>query len=468
MRNAIFPRNYLLTKGVILRGLLRAGESWQIYLTQNQARVLVVTAELHEFWKNLGIIDETLFEYYLFNKTPYFFFYSDEEYDLSCISEIRDFVTLEEALSYAIALKETRNILPVIPLRNGIFIERISRILPMINEVEPISDEIILGTWLTGGLVVPASSTRRMLQVQPLLSEEDLERIIAAAGLRNTLNEQDREKIEHTNKVVDKAVSGKRSCPFTLPGRQVLEKFLIDNVIDIIENPETYAAMNISFPGAFILQGPPGCGKSYAVEQLIDYLGWPVFYVEAGTVGSAYIHETSKKIATLFKEAIENAPSVLVIDEMESFLSTRSQSTEASGHHKEEIAEFLRQIPLASQNKVLIIGMTNMIDSIDPAIRRRGRFDNIIEVGMPSAIEIRQVIETRLENLPHEEDIDIKGLAEQLEGSPMSDVAFIVREAARLAAKNHLKAITQELISKVIRQVRPTHKENKSTIGFLP
>ncbi|MGN0810366.1 MAG: hypothetical protein ACI4PY_02585, partial [Akkermansia muciniphila] len=93
MRNTIFPRNYLLTKGVILRGLLRAGESWQIYLTQNQARVLVVTAELHEFWKNLGIIDETLFKYYLFNKTPYFFFYSDEEYDLSCISEVRDFAT---------------------------------------------------------------------------------------------------------------------------------------------------------------------------------------------------------------------------------------------------------------------------------------------------------------------------------------------------------------------------------------
>ena len=230
MRNTIFPRNYLLTKGVILRGLLRAGESWQIYLTQNQARVLVVTAELHEFWKNLGIIDETLFEYYLFNTTPYFFFYSDEEYDLSCISEIRDFVTPEEALSYAIALKETRNILPVISLRNGIFIERISRILPMINEVEPISDEIILGTWLTGGLVVPASSTRRMLQVQPLLSEEDLARIVAAAGLRNTLNEQDREKIEHTNEVVDKGVSGKRSCPFTLPGRQELEKFLIDNI----------------------------------------------------------------------------------------------------------------------------------------------------------------------------------------------------------------------------------------------
>ena len=467
MRNTIFPRNYLLTKGVILRGLLRAGESWQIYLTQNQARVLVVTAELHEFWKNLGIIDETLFKYYLFNKTPYFFFYSDEEYDLSCISEIRDFVTPEEALSYAIALKETRNILPVISLRNGIFIERISRILPMINEVEPISDEIILGTWLTGGLVVPANSTRRMLQVQPLLNEEDLERIIAAAGLRNTLNEQDREKIEHTNKDVDKAVSGKRSCPFTLPGRQELEKFLIDNVIDIIENPETYDAMNISFPGAFILQGPPGCGKSYAVEQLIDYLGWPVFYVEAGTVGSAYIHETSKKIATLFKEAIENAPSVLVIDEMESFLSTRSQSTDASGHHKEEIAEFLRQIPLASQNKVLIIGMTNMIDSIDPAIRRRGRFDNIIEVGMPSSIEIQQVIDSMLETLPHDDDLDTKELADLLDGLPLSDVSYVIRESARLTAKNHFKTINKKLILSIARIVDNSHKRNKRSIGFF-
>lgn len=450
-----------------MKKLLSKGEAWQIYLSQSEAKVLIVTNELHEFWKSLGLIDKSYFKHFLFNETPYFSFISDTEYELANITEIRDFVTPEEGLSYAISLKETRKIIPDTSLKNGIFVEQISRILPMLNEIEPISDEIILGTWLTGGLVVPATSARRMLQVQPCLDSEELSKIIEAAGLSNTLKEQKVESIEGKAQPVNKEVSLKRKQPFALPGRQELERFLLDNVIDIIENSEAYAAMNISFPGAFILQGPPGCGKTYAVEQLVDYLDWPVFYVESGTIGSSYIHATSKKISALFKEAMENAPSVLVIDEMESFLSARSQSTEANGHHKEEMGEFLRLIPEAAKNRVLIIGMTNMIETIDPAIRRRGRFDNIIEVGMPSSIEIQLVIESMLKELPHDEELNTKELADLLEGSPMSDVAYVIRESARLTAKNQLKTITQEVIFSAAQIVGNSRKENKRTIGFL-
>lgn len=164
---------------------------------------------------------------------------------------------------------------------------------------------------------------------------------------------------------------------------------------------------------------------------------------------------------------MENAPSVLVIDEMESFLSSRSQSTDSSGHRKEEMAEFLRKIPEAVKNRVLIIGMTNMIDSIDPAIRRRGRFDHVIEVGMPSAEEIKHVLNSMLVELPHDDEVDTAAIAEILEGAPMSDVAFTIREAARLTAKNHLKSVTQEILSSVAQKVAPVEKVNKRTIGFL-
>ena len=110
--------------------------------------------------------------------------------------------------------------------------------------------------------------------------------------------------------------------------------------------------MGIDFPTAFILQGPPGCGKTYAVERLIEYLDWPSFFVDSGSIGSPYIHETSKRISAIFDEAIKNAPSVLVIDEMESFLMDRANSMNGSGHHVEEVAEFLRRIPEAAQNHV--------------------------------------------------------------------------------------------------------------------
>ena len=206
--------------------------------------------------------------------------------------------------------------------------------------------------------------------------------------------------------------------------------------------------------------------KTYAVEQLLSYLDWPSYHLDSGAVGSPYIHETSKKISELFEQAIENAPSVLVIDEMESFLSSRSNSNTSGGHHIEEVAEFLRKIPDAIKNHVLVIGMTNMIDSIDPAILRRGRFDHILEVGMPSAEEIYQVIEHSLHNLPHEDDINLKQLSEKLQGHPMSDVSFCLKEAARLTAHAHKKFISQETIFKIADGMIDNQSNNKRPIGF--
>ena len=159
-----------------------------------------------------------------------------------------------------------------------------------------------------------------------------------------------------------------------------MEQFFNDNIVDIVLNQEQYKRMGISFPGATILHGPPGCGKTYAVEKLAEYLGWKRFDIDSSTVASSYIHDTSKKISEVFSAAIKAAPSILVIDEMEAFLSNRNMAGPSGTHHIEEVAEFLRRIPEAISKGVLVFAMTNMIDTIDPAILRRGRFDHIIEV----------------------------------------------------------------------------------------
>lgn len=169
---------------------------------------------------------------------------------------------------------------------------------------------------------------------------------------------------------------------FNLPGREALEDFFNEHVVDIIFNPERYRTMGIDFPSAIILHGPPGCGKTFAVDRLVEFIGWPSYAIDSNSVGSPYIHETSKKISEVFDKALDNAPSVVVIDEMEAFLTDRRSGSSSGLHHVEEVAEFLRRIPEAISNRVLVIGMTNMIDMIDPAILRRGRFDHVIEVGM--------------------------------------------------------------------------------------
>ena len=164
--------------------------------------------------------------------------------------------------------------------------------------------------------------------------------------------------------------------------------------------------LEINFPAAVVLHGPPGCGKTFAVERLVEYLDWPIFHIDSNSVGSPYIHETSRKVGEIFTRAMDAAPSMIVIDEMESYLSDRQIHQSTGLHHVEEVAEFLRLIPQANQRNVLVIGMTNRLDMIDSAILRRGRFDHIVEVGMPSAIEVSDLVESLLSKVPVEGEID--------------------------------------------------------------
>lgn len=258
-----------------------------------------------------------------------------------------------------------------------------------------------------------------------------------------------------------------RAKTFTLPGRPALEAFFNEHVIDIIVHAERYQALGIGFPAPIVLYGPPGCGKTFAVERLVEFLGWPDYAINSNSIGSPYIHETGKKIAEIFDKAIENAPSVIIIDEMESFLSDRRQSGASGLHHMEEVAEFLRRIPEAVKNNVLVIAMTNLIDVIDPAILRRGRFDHLIEVGMPSKEEITSLVDSLLCKLPKESGLSVEPLIEALTGKPLSDAAFVIREAARLAAKAGKTALDQENLITALNSLPENPKKENRRIGFI-
>ena len=298
-------------------------------------------------------------------------------------------------------------------------------------------------------------SDRRVRQLLSWLSEAQISEIIKQSGLAG--------RILESGSPADTVPVVKI---FTLSGRPALEQFFKEHVIDLIEHADRYRALGIEFPSATILHGPPGCGKTFAVEQLIDYLGWPSFSIDASSIGSPYIHETSRKVAEVFDKAIKEAPSVLVIDEMEAFLADREMGSGSSHHRVEEVGEFLRRIPEAIKNRVLIIAMTNRLEMIDPAIQRRGRFDHVINVGMPSKTEVEGLLSALLSNLPVEE-LDIPALATGLAGRPLSDVAFVVREGARLAARSGRVSVDQaSLISAMRSAAARGEKEAPRKIGF--
>jgi len=150
---------------------------------------------------------------------------------------------------------------------------------------------------------------------------------------------------------------------------------------------------------------------------------------------------------------------------MEAYLSDRGVGASSGMHHIEEVAEFLRRIPEAVNNRVLVIAMTNMIDMIDPAILRRGRFDHVVEVAMPSKEEVEMLMNALFEKLPTAKDLDMSKVINKLTGKPLSDSAFVAREAARIAVKSNVDIITNECIDKAL--IRLPKGTDKRRIGFL-
>jgi SpoVK/Ycf46/Vps4 family AAA+-type ATPase len=252
-----------------------------------------------------------------------------------------------------------------------------------------------------------------------------------------------------------------------LPGRPALESFFNEHIIDVLANQERYRRLGIGFPGAVLLHGLPGSGKTFAVDKLVDHLGWPNFSVDCGSIGSPYIHETGRKIAGIFEEAAKASPAVVVIDEIDAFLAAREDGAGAQ-HRVEEVSEFLRRIPEAAGNQVLVVGMTNRLAALDPAVVRRGRFDHILEVGMPSEVECLAALESLLSNIPTRSDANLRETASALAGRPLSDVGFVVREACRLAARGQKDDVGADELRAATQAVpRPDQGARARRIGFV-
>lgn len=454
------------------------GDNWQIFETQSSGRALVVNCKLFKFWLDAGLVDTGVFSSFSFGDLDLWSISCDLNQLLCSVTQCASPSSKADALSFALALKATRAIDQESPLQDALFVEKISRLLPVYRGSSRTDDDIVFGSWLTGGANVSVKSFRMLAQTMSWLSTGNLKDIVKAAGFEvaeivladnavtspsNTCTSAVRCKEESDTHSAQKPPS----TIFELDGRPELAAFFNEHIVDIVLNRERYKALGIEFPSAVILHGPPGTGKTFAVERLIDFLGWPSFSIDASSVASPYIHETSKKVAEVFERAIENAPSVLVIDEMEAFLADREMG---SGHHRvEEVAEFLRRIPEAVKSEVLIIAMTNRIDMIDSAIQRRGRFDHVIKVDYANETEVLSLLEKLLASLPKEDDVNPKPLASELAGRPLSDVAFVVREGARLAARSGKDCLDQaSLLAALNATPAREHKSDaQRRIGFM-
>lgn len=462
------PRGTSVTAEKRIKKMISASEDWQIYSTNQDSYVLAATCSVYKKWIDNYSLPEGIFSDINDCKV----FCSSGNYLISSLDKGPYPENNGQVEAFSIAFNTVVRLFPDVDLRDAVYIEEYSLILPGDQSADTPENEYIYGKWLTGGVNISANAFKRISQFMSWLSTESLNKSFELAGFSvPEIIEDEKNEFDDNSSDVLPYTSDDTSIPavvpndhFTLVGRPDLEQFFNDNIIDIVLNQEQYKRMGISFPGATILHGPPGCGKTYAVEKLAEYLGWRRFDIDSSTIASSYIHDTSKKISEIFTSAIKASPSIIVIDEMEAFLSNRNMAGPSGTHHIEEVAEFLRRIPEAISKGVLVFAMTNMIDTIDPAILRRGRFDHIIEVKMANEEEILALLKVKFRELPIADDVVVESIAEKLDSHPMSDVAFVLREAGRIAVKSHIECINQMCFDKALDML--PKKEEKRKIGF--
>jgi cell division protease FtsH len=201
-----------------------------------------------------------------------------------------------------------------------------------------------------------------------------------------------------------------------------------------------------------VAYGPPGSGKSHAVGKLTSALGWPVFEINLGELGSPYVHQTSVALRRTFEEAKSKAPAIVLLEEIDALASVRGPMTH--DHKVEEVTELLRLVERASANNVLVIATTNRREALDAAILRKGRFDHSIEVGYPTDEEVCAALEAMLDDRPHRDIPNLRQLGVKLAGRPMSDIAWTINEAARLAARGKKDAIDEIDLFSALKRLR--------------
>lgn len=242
-------------------------------------------------------------------------------------------------------------------------------------------------------------------------------------------------------------------------GMEELKQQMREEVIEPLHNPEEYHRYGVTIPNGMLLYGPPGCGKTFFAKHFAEEVGFNFMCITPATLKSRYVNATQENIAKMFKEAEENAPTVIFIDEINELVPNRDDGN-VHEMSRSAVNEMLAQMDRTGEKGIFIIGATNYPNMIDPAILRAGRLDKKYYIGVPD-IEARMALfRLYLNKRPYDFGLDYHQLADMTQGYVSADIQLIVNDASRNALRQHSK-ITMELLKVAITNTAPSLSNNE-------
>jgi len=210
-----------------------------------------------------------------------------------------------------------------------------------------------------------------------------------------------------------------------------------------LRHPELFQRLGIEPPRGVFLYGPPGCGKTLLAKAVANESDANFYVISGPEIMSKFYGESEARLREIFQKAQETSPSIIFIDEMDAIAPKREEVT--GEVERRVVAQLLSLMDgMGSRGNIIVIGATNRPNAIDPALRRPGRFDREIEIGVPDKSGRNEVLQIHTRNMPLEEDADLKRLSDVTHGYTGADIASLCREAAMKALRRYIPEINLE------------------------
>lgn len=210
-----------------------------------------------------------------------------------------------------------------------------------------------------------------------------------------------------------------------------------------LKHPELFKHLGIEPPKGVLLHGPPGTGKTLMAKAVANETGAHFIAINGPEIMSKWYGESEKRLREVFKDAKENAPSIIFIDELDAVAPKREEVT--GEVEKRVVAQLLSLMDgMEAMGDVVVIGATNRPDALDPALRRPGRFDREIVIGVPDKNGRKEILQIHTRGMPLADDVDLEELARLTHGFVGADLAALAKEAAMNALRRFLPQIDIE------------------------
>ena len=246
-------------------------------------------------------------------------------------------------------------------------------------------------------------------------------------------------------KILSETVSDKKiRVTYEEVGGLVAEIKSMREIVELpLKHPELFSRLGVEPHSGILLYGPPGCGKTLLAKVLASESDANIYSINGPEIMNKYYGETEARLRDIFKEAKDNSPSIIFIDEIDAIAPKRE---EVYGDvEKRVVAQLLALMDgLTERGNVVVLGATNRPDSVDPALRRPGRFDREVEISVPNADGRLEILQIHTRGMPLGKDIELKNLASELHGYTGADIKSLCREAAIKAIRRYLPEIDLE------------------------